>query len=66
MSADNYILIRKEKHMWTGYIEIASVEEPCYDVRAFKVENIEDAIVKAQNIDTEYGYRFEGIGEDAA
>ena len=65
MSEDNYVLIRKEQSMWAGYIETASSEERRYNRPAFKVTQIEDAIIHAQNTDTEYGYRFEGLGEDA-
>ena len=66
MSADNYILMRKEQNMWAGYLERASVEEPRYNVPAFKVEAIEDAILHAQNSGTEYGYMFEGLDTDAS
>ena len=64
MSADNYILMIKEKNMWAGYLESASVSEPRYNAPAFKVKYIEDAIIHAQNTDTEYGYIFKGLGED--
>jgi len=66
MSEDNYILIRKEKNMWIGYLEVASVEEPSYTVPVFKVKKVEDAILHAQNSDTEYGYKFEGLSIDAS
>ena len=79
MSADNYILIRKEKSMGTGanaptgsvvikyvgYNEYASAEEPTYSHPAFHAFTLEDAILHAQNSETEYGYRIEGLGEDA-
>ena len=79
MSADNYILIRKEKSMGTGanaptgsvvikyvgYNEYASEAEPTYSRPAFHSLTIEDAILHAQSSETEYGYRFEGLGEDA-
>lgn len=63
MSADNYILIRKDQNMWIGYLERASSEEPTYTQLVFKVKHIEDAILHAQNSETEYWYRFEGLGE---
>jgi len=66
MSADNYILIRKEAGEWVGYMESASLNEPRYEVTAFKVGRIEDTILHAQETETEYGYRFEGLGEDAS
>jgi len=58
MSADNYVLIKKEKGMWTGYLESASSGEPTYTEPVFNVLKIEEAILHAQNSDTEYGYRF--------
>ncbi len=80
MSADNYILIRKEKMQGTGanaltggvvikyvgYAESASDEVPSYLRPVFHVLTIEDAILHAQKSETEYGYRIEGIGEDAS
>lgn len=80
MSADNYILIRKEEHsgggnnaltgrmliQYVGYNEYASEKEPSYSRPVFNVFTLEDAIVHAQQSKTEYGYRFEGIGENAS
>ena len=79
MSADNYILIRKEgaidqgvdtlpsgiRMMYIGYEESASAEAPSYSNPVFQVFDLEDAILHAQGSDTEYGYRFEGLGENA-
>ena len=65
MSADNYLLIRQEADIWTGYMESASVEQPSYTTLVFKVFSLKDAIVHAQSLDTEYGYRFEGNGFDS-
>lgn len=78
MSTDNYILIRKEKDQGTGanaptgrvmikyvgYDESASLEEPTYSRPVFFALTLEDAILHAQRSETEYGYRFEGIGDD--
>lgn len=79
MSADNYILIRKEEVVgrgantptsgisiqYVGYEESASGEVPLYSQPVFRVSTIEDAVLHAQHSDVEYGYRFEGFGEDA-
>ena len=61
MSADNYILIRKENMDWVGYIQAASVTEVTYDTQCFKDRSFLKAIAKAQEMDTEYGYRIENI-----
>jgi len=80
MSANNYILIRKEgvfekgdnsptsgiRMAYVGYEESASAEAPSYSYPVFKVFALEEAILHAQGSDTEYGYRFEGLGEDAS
>ena len=62
MSADNYILIRKEDTQWVGYMQCASIEEDNYDNQLFRTEVLENAIIFAQEQDTEYGYRFEVDG----
>ena len=59
MSADNYLLIRKEDTDWVAYMECASIEEPCYASKIFNTNSIEKAIIQAQDVYTEYGYRFE-------
>ena len=80
MSADNYILIRKEHFHGTGnkaltgsmglkyvgYDELASLEEPNYSRPVFFASTLADAILYAQDTATEYGYRFEDLGEDAS
>ena len=80
MSADNYILIRKEKThgigntaptgsvalRYVGYIESASSTVPSYIRPVFHALTLEDAILHAQKSGTEYGYRFDGISEDAS
>ena len=66
MSADTYLLIRKEAGLWTGYIESASIDQPAYMTTLFEGLSLRDAIVDAQYAETEYVYRFEGMGEDAA
>jgi len=77
MSADNYILIRKEKGEGTGknaptgrvmikyvgYNESASLNEPSYSRPVFIALTLEDAIYHAQSSETEYGYRIEGLEE---
>jgi len=64
MSADNYVLVRKEdKHQqWVGYMQSASIEEDNYDEQLFCTSFLEDAIILAQEQDTEYGYLFELAG----
>ena len=62
MSADNYVLVRKEKTQWVGYMQCASIEEASYDSQLFCTEFLEDAIILAQERDTEYGYKFEVAG----
>jgi len=59
MSADNYLVIRKEESNWVAYMEFASEEEPNYTSREFVTDSVENAIVLAQGIYTEYGYHFE-------
>ena len=59
MSADNYLLIRKENSNWVAYMESASNEEPGYGFKEFITDTVENAIISAQEVDTEYGYRFE-------
>ena len=59
MSADNYVLVRKEKTHWVGYMQCASIEETNYDEQLFCTDMLEDAIMLAQEQDTEYGYQFE-------
>ena len=59
MSADNYLLIRKEDTDWAAYMECASIEKPSYTSKIFNTNSIENAIVQAQDVYTEYGYRFE-------
>ena len=62
MSADNYVLVRKEKTHWVGYMQCASIEETNYDEQLFCTDMLEDAIMLAQEQDTEYGYRFVRVG----
>ena len=62
MSADNYLLIRKEDTDWVAYMECASIEEPSYASKIFNTNSIEKAIIQAQDVYTEYGYRFEVDG----
>jgi len=59
MSADNYILVKKEDTHWVGYMQCASRRTYCYHDKLFCADEIEDAIILAQDIDTEYGYKFE-------
>lgn len=61
MSADNYILIRKERYNWAGYIQSASETNVTYDTQCFTERSFMEAIAKAQSMDTEYGYRVEDI-----
>ena len=62
MSADNYLLIRKEDTDWAAYMECASIEKPSYTSKIFNTDSIENAVIGAQDIYTEYGYRFEVAG----
>ena len=62
MSADNYVLVRKEKTHWVGYMQCASIEKANYDEQLFCTDMLEDAIILAQEQDTEYGYRFVIVG----
>ena len=65
MSADNYILVRKENAQWIGYMQSAS--SPIFhDERVFSTNTLEEAIVLAQEENTEYGYKFEVGGLYAA
>ena len=58
MSADNYVLVRKENAQWIGYMQSAS--SPIFhDKRVFCTDTLEDAIILAQEENTEYGYKFE-------
>ena len=61
MSADNYILIRKENMDWVGYIQSASATEATYDTQCFKDRSFLRVISKAQEMEPEYGYRIENI-----
>ena len=58
MSADNYLLLRKEQDYWVGFLESASKEPPTYQNMAFKVTTLEDALRHVRKTDTEYGMRF--------
>ena len=68
MSADNYILIKREDknkimlggHYWAGYITNASTDKGSI---CFSADSLTEAIYKAKNIDTEYGYRVEDLDE---
>ena len=61
MSADNYILVRKEHTQWIGYMQSAS--SPIFhDRKVFCTDTLEDAIILAQEEYTEYGYKFEVEG----
>tara|TARA_Y100000310_G_scaffold345435_1_gene464998 strand:- start:7010 stop:7228 length:219 start_codon:yes stop_codon:yes gene_type:complete len=72
MSADNYILIRKENLTpfgsaivkYVGYDEYSSNKEPSYSHPVFDVFTLSDAIRHAQQSATEYGYRFEEVSLD--
>lgn len=65
MSANNYILIRKEETIkYVGYEESVSAVVPSYARPVFVVLTLKDAILHAQSSDTEYGYSFEGLEED--
>lgn len=61
MSADNYILIRKEGNNYVGYHQSASADEVQYDRPMFITDNIVKAIKMAQAEYTEYGYCFIGL-----
>ena len=62
MSADNYLLIRKEESKWVAYMEFASMKEPSYCSKIFAADTLMDVIIQAQEVDTEYGYEFEVEG----
>ena len=59
MSADNYILIKKKDSQWVGYMQCASLKKFSFYNKLFCVDALEDAIILAQEHDTEYGYQFE-------
>ena len=59
MSADNYIIVRKEGDSWCGYMESASLNNPLYNSLLFKVPTISDALEHAQAEKAEYGYVVE-------
>lgn len=61
MSADNYILIRKEGKKYIGYHQFASDDEEQYDSPMFKATSLKKAIQLAQQLYTEYGYRFSNL-----
>lgn len=63
MSADNYILVRQEDTKWVGYMEYMSVTNPSYIFKVFDAPNLEKAVISAQGMNTEYGYKFE-FGKD--
>ena len=72
MSADNYILIRKEETIkYVGYEESASAEAPSYSHPVFVTLTLKDAVLHAQSSETEYGYTvdlsldYEELGADA-
>lgn len=64
MSADNYMVIFKDPDgKYRGYICSASIEYQNYEEMRegkpdFEVNTIEEAIQKAQEEYTEYGYEF--------
>ena len=63
MSSDDYIAIVKRYRKYEGYWLSASCEYPTIkSIRAnklqFKVETIEEAILKGQSYQTEYGIHF--------
>ena len=62
MSVENYLLIRKEDSNWVAYMEFVSIEEPSYSSEEFVTDTLEEAIILAQEQDTEYGYKFEVDG----
>ena len=57
MSADNYIVVKKEDAYWIGYMQYAS-QANFIDNKLFSTDVLEDAIALAQAQDTEYGYKF--------
>jgi len=67
MSADNYILVRKEGtwtsyglgYIYVGYEESVSAEVPSYSRPVFSVSTLKDAILHAQSSETEYGYHVD-------
>ncbi len=70
MSADNYFAIYKgEDGLFRGYMKFASDDEVDYDgvpfepgsIPQFVVSTVEQAILSAQSIYTEYGYIFVGL-----
>lgn len=64
MSADNYLLIKKEPRYWIGYIESASATEPKLIKESFRATSLEEAVVYAQNTDVEYGIQFD-LGDES-
>jgi hypothetical protein len=63
MSANTYVLIRKEKDRWAGYVESRSIKIPTYQRLVFVTSVLEIALSNAQVLETEYGYRFEDLNE---
>lgn len=73
MSADNYIAVYKgQDGKFRGYMKFASDDEVDYDgvpfepaehLAQFTVSTVEQAIIAAQGIYTEYGYHFVGLEE---
>jgi len=43
---------------YVGYHQFASVDELQYDKLLFIAETVEEAVIFAQEEETEYGYRF--------
>ena len=68
MSANTYLLIRKEDSNWVAYMELVSMEEPSYSSEVFVADTLREVIIQAQEIDTEYGYKFEigGLYDDSS
>jgi len=64
MSVDNYLLIKREQNSWVGYIESASLNEPTLLHEHFRAGSLEEAVVTAQNTDTEYGIQFD-LGDES-
>ena len=64
MSADNYLLIKKDGGSWIGYLESESSDLPTYNNMVFKVITLEDAINHGQKTETEYGMRFD-LGDES-
>jgi len=58
MSANSYVLVKKENAQWIGYMQCTSDRTYCYHNKLFCTDVLEDAIILAQDIDTEYGYKF--------